>query len=81
MQARPPNTTTAEAFAAQLVTEQASRTSRVCTTRRCRPPGRPEAVEQNAMMLRQKIAERTKLLSQLEQAKMQGGWCVAALDE
>jgi hypothetical protein len=33
------------------------------------------------MMLRQKIAERTKLLSQLEQAKMQGGWCVAALDE
>ncbi|MGH3522513.1 MAG: PspA/IM30 family protein, partial [Mycobacterium sp.] len=30
-----------------------------------------KAVEQNAMMLQQKIAERTKLLSQLEQAKMQ----------
>jgi len=30
-----------------------------------------KAVEQNAMMLQTKIAERTKLLSQLEQAKMQ----------
>ena len=30
-----------------------------------------KAVEQNAMMLQQKVAERTKLLSQLEQAKMQ----------
>lgn len=30
-----------------------------------------QAVEQNAMMLQQKLAERTKLLSQLEQAKMQ----------
>ena len=30
-----------------------------------------KAVEQNAMVLQQKIAERTKLLSQLEQAKMQ----------
>ena len=30
-----------------------------------------KAVEHNAMMLQQKIAERTKLLSQLEQAKMQ----------
>lgn len=30
-----------------------------------------KAVEQNAMMLQQKIGERTKLLSQLEQAKMQ----------
>jgi phage shock protein A len=30
-----------------------------------------QAVERNAMMLQQKIAERTKLLSQLEQAKMQ----------
>ena len=30
-----------------------------------------KAVEQNAMMLQQKIAERSKLLSQLEQAKMQ----------
>jgi len=29
-----------------------------------------KAVEQNAMMLQQKIAERTKLLSQLEQAKI-----------
>lgn len=29
------------------------------------------AVEQNAMLLRQKLAERTQLLSQLEQAKMQ----------
>jgi phage shock protein A len=30
-----------------------------------------KAVEQNAMVLQQKIAERSKLLSQLEQAKMQ----------
>jgi phage shock protein A len=30
-----------------------------------------QAVERNAMILQQKIAERTKLLSQLEQAKMQ----------
>ncbi|AUS80227.1 PspA/IM30 family protein [Actinoalloteichus sp. AHMU CJ021] len=30
-----------------------------------------QAVERNAMQLQQKIAERTKLLSQLEQAKMQ----------
>lgn len=30
-----------------------------------------KAVEQNAMMLQQKLAERTQLLSQLEQAKMQ----------
>ena len=30
-----------------------------------------KAVERNSMMLQQKIAERTKLLSQLEQAKMQ----------
>src|SRR6202007_3481962 len=30
-----------------------------------------KAVEQNAMVLQKKIAERTKLLSQLEQAKMQ----------
>src|SRR5918994_1731722 len=29
------------------------------------------AVENNAMILQQKLAERTKLLSQLEQAKMQ----------
>src|SRR5207248_3770914 len=30
-----------------------------------------QAVERNAMVLQQKLAERTKLLSQLEQAKMQ----------
>ena len=30
-----------------------------------------KAVEQNAMLLQQKLSERTKLLSQLEQAKMQ----------
>jgi phage shock protein A len=30
-----------------------------------------KAVDQNAMLLRQKLAERTQLLSQLEQAKMQ----------
>ena len=30
-----------------------------------------KAVENNAMILQQKLAERTKLLSQLEQAKMQ----------
>jgi phage shock protein A len=49
----------AEAFAAQLVTaEQAAGQAK-------------KAVEQNAMVLQQKVAERTKLLSQLEQAKMQ----------
>ena len=34
-------------------------------------PQAKTAVERNAMMLQQKLAERTKLLSQLEQAKMQ----------
>ena len=44
----------------------------VCTTRRLAAAGQAKkAVEQNAMVLQQKIAERTKLLSQLEQAKMQ----------
>src|SRR6201984_2235863 len=45
----------AEAFAPQLGTAAQAK----------------KAVEQNAMVLQQKIAERTKLLSQLEQAKMQ----------
>ena len=63
----------AEAFAAQLVTAEQSvedlkglhdQSLQAATQAK-------KAVEQNAMVLQQKIAERTKLLSQLEQAKMQ----------
>jgi len=64
---------TAEAFAAQLVTAEQSvedlkgmhdQSLQAATQAK-------KAVEQNAMNLQQRIAERTKLLSQLEQAKMQ----------
>ena len=66
-------TNAAETFASQLVSAEAS-----VEDLKTLHDGALEAaaqakkaVEQNAMMLQQKIAERTKLLSQLEQAKMQ----------
>ncbi len=63
----------AEAFAAQLVTaEQSVEDLKVLHDQALGAAEQAKkAVEQNAMMLQQKIAERTKLLSQLEQAKMQ----------
>ena len=63
----------AEAFAAQLVTaEQSVEDLKALHDQALQAAGQAKkAVEQNAMMLQQKIAERTKLLSQLEQAKMQ----------
>ncbi|MGV0634010.1 phage shock protein PspA [Mycolicibacillus trivialis] len=63
----------AEAFAAQLVTaEQSVEDLKALHDQALAAAGQAKkAVEQNAMMLQQKIAERTKLLSQLEQAKMQ----------
>ncbi len=66
-------TNAAEAFAAQLVTaEQSVEDLKALHDQALQAAGQAKkAVEQNAMMLQQKIAERTKLLSQLEQAKMQ----------
>jgi phage shock protein A len=63
----------AEAFAAQLVTaEQSVEDLKGLHDQSLQAAGQAKkAVEQNAMVLQQKIAERTKLLSQLEQAKMQ----------
>ena len=63
----------AEAFAAQLVTaEQSVEDLKALHDQALQAAGQAKkAVEQNAMVLQQKIAERTKLLSQLEQAKMQ----------
>lgn len=63
----------AEAFAAQLVTaEQSVEDLKALHDQALSAAMQAKkAVEQNAMMLQQKIAERTKLLSQLEQAKMQ----------
>src|ERR1700760_2599625 len=63
----------AEAFAAQLVTsEQSVEDLKALHDQALGAAGQAKkAVEQNAMVLQQKIAERTKLLSQLEQAKMQ----------
>ena len=63
----------AEAFAAQLVTaEQSVEDLKGLHDKALNAAAQAKkAVEQNAMMLQQKIAERTKLLSQLEQAKMQ----------
>lgn len=63
----------AEAFAAQLVTaEQSVEDLKVLHDQALNAAGQAKkAVEQNAMVLQQKISERTKLLSQLEQAKMQ----------
>src|ERR1700709_916228 len=66
-------TNAAEAFAAQLVTaEQSVEDLKGLHDQALQAAGQAKkAVEQNAMMLQQKIAERSKLLSQLEQAKMQ----------
>lgn len=63
----------AEAFAAQLVTaEQGVEDLKALHDQALSAAAQAKkAVEQNAMVLQQKIAERTKLLSQLEQAKMQ----------
>jgi phage shock protein A len=63
----------AEAFAAQLVTaEQSVEDLKALHDQALNAAGQAKkAVERNAMVLQQKIAERTKLLSQLEQAKMQ----------
>ena len=66
-------TNAAEAFAAQLVTaEQSVEDLKAMHDQALQAAAQAKkAVEQNAMMLQTKIAERTKLLSQLEQAKMQ----------
>ena len=63
----------AEAFAAQLVTsEQSVEDLKALHDQALGAAAQAKkAVEQNAMVLQQKLAERTKLLSQLEQAKMQ----------
>ncbi|OOK84437.1 pspA/IM30 family protein [Mycobacterium kansasii] len=63
----------AEAFAAQLVTaEQSVEDLKTLHDQALNAAAQAKkAVEQNSMVLQQKIAERTKLLSQLEQAKMQ----------
>jgi phage shock protein A len=64
---------TAQAFATQLVAAEQSMED--LKTLHDQALGAAEkakqAVETNAMMLQQRLAERTKLLSQLEQAKMQ----------
>ena len=64
---------TDEEFAAQLVTaEQSVEDLKGLHDQALNAAAQAKkAVEQNAMMLQQKIGERTKLLSQLEQAKMQ----------
>ncbi len=66
-------TNAAEAFAAQLVTaEQSVEDLKSLHDQALQAALQAKkAVEQNAMVLQTKIAERTKLLSQLEQAKMQ----------
>src|SRR6201988_4781321 len=66
-------TNAAEAFAAQLVTsEQSVEDLKALHDQALQAAAQAKkAVEQNAMILQQKIAEKTKLLSQLEQAKMQ----------
>jgi phage shock protein A len=63
----------AQAFATQLVTaEQAVEDLKSLHDSSLQAAAQAkQAVERNAMVLQQKIAERTKLLSQLEQAKMQ----------
>lgn len=63
----------AEAFAAQLVTAEQSVEDLKALHDQALSAAQQakKAVEQNAMILQQRIAERTKLLSQLEQAKMQ----------
>ncbi|GAA4026390.1 PspA/IM30 family protein [Allokutzneria multivorans] len=64
---------TATAFATQLVTaEQSVEDLKSLHDSAIQAAGQAkQAVERNAMVLQQKLAERTKLLSQLEQAKMQ----------
>ena len=64
---------TAESFATQLVTaEQSVEDLKTLHDQSLQAAGQAkQAVERNAMVLQQKIAERTKLLTQLEQAKMQ----------
>ena len=77
-------TNAAEAFAAQLVTaEQSVEDLKTLHDQALQAAGQAKkAVEQNAMVLQQKIAERSKLLSQLEQAKMQEQVSrLAAVDE
>ncbi|MGB6247359.1 PspA/IM30 family protein [Gordonia sp. (in: high G+C Gram-positive bacteria)] len=66
-------TNAAEAFAAQLVTaEQNVEDLKVLHDQSLQAAAQAkQAVERNAMTLQQKLAERSKLLSQLEQAKMQ----------
>jgi Phage shock protein A (IM30), suppresses sigma54-dependent transcription len=63
----------AEAFAAQLVTAEQSveDTKQLHDQALQQAEQAKKAVERNSMALHQKVAERTKLLSQLEQAKMQ----------
>ncbi|QRP48741.1 PspA/IM30 family protein [Amycolatopsis sp. FDAARGOS 1241] len=65
--------TAAESFAAQLVTaEQSIEDLKTLHDQSLQAAAQAKkAVERNATMLQQKLAERTKLLSQLEQAKMQ----------
>src|SRR3954463_13968569 len=64
---------TAQVYASQLVTaEQSVEDLKTLHDQSLQAAGQAKkAVERNSMMLQQKIAERTKLLSQLEQAKMQ----------
>lgn len=63
----------AEAFAAQLVTAEqgVEDTKKLHDQALMQAESAKKAVERNSMVLQQKVAERTKLLSQLEQAKMQ----------
>ncbi|HEY1575104.1 MAG TPA: PspA/IM30 family protein [Pseudonocardiaceae bacterium] len=63
----------AQQFATQLVTaEQSIEDLKTLHDQSLQAAGQARrAVEQNTMMLQQKLQERTKLLSQLEQAKMQ----------
>ncbi|RJQ82933.1 PspA/IM30 family protein [Pseudonocardiaceae bacterium YIM PH 21723] len=63
----------AQAFATQLVTaEQSIEDLKVLHDGALQSAAAAkQAVERNSMVLQQKLAERTKLLSQLEQAKMQ----------
>jgi phage shock protein A len=63
----------AQQFATQLVSaEQSVEDMKTLHDQAIQAAGQAKtAVERNSMMLQQKIAERTKLLSQLEQAKMQ----------
>ena len=75
---------TAQVYATQLVTaEQSVEDLKTLHDQSIQAAGQAkQAVERNSMMLQQKIAERTKLLSQLEQAKMQEQAAgVAAVDD